>query len=125
MHQNTQDESISFLSLYNQEPTHKIQAVIEQSWGGLHISPVSSVLFIFQLVSPLTNPFLPSTGQLQRPPLSQPPCMTTRFLQFFPFSHCTSNILHLKTFSCFVPILTFPAFLSNFTTYTRLKNTSL
>lgn len=67
-HQNTQDESISFLSLYNQKPAHKIQVDIRQSWGGLHVS-VFLMLFILQLVSLLTLSSLP-LGQLQCPPLS-------------------------------------------------------
>lgn len=64
--------------------------------GGLHVSPLFSGPFIFQLISTLSNPFLSSTGQLPCPPLSQLPFMITRFLQVFLLSHCSSNILHFN-----------------------------
>lgn len=57
MHQNSQKESVPFLSLCNRESTHKTQVVIKQSWRKSSGLCLFSVLFIFQLISILTNRF--------------------------------------------------------------------
>lgn len=121
-HQNTQDESISFLSPYNQEPAHKIQVDIRQSWGGLHVS-----VFLSAVHSPVSfpfNSFFPSTRSITMPSFKSAP------LHDQQVSSLLSTLTALPTFyisvnrtfenvSCFIAILTVSSLSVNFTSYTR------
>lgn len=89
--------------------------------------PFFHVLFIFQLISTLTNPSLPSTGQLKCLPLGQPPFHNYQ-LSFFLFaltllmafsknyplpilSISIKRTFKKKKIPCFIHILIYLAFL--------------